>query len=42
MNTSLEELKAKEDEIYKLWKKARLYVEMKEVFIAYEQKQEEE
>ena len=34
MNTSLEELKAKEDEIYRLWKQARLFVEMKEIFIA--------
>ena len=42
MNTPLEELKAKEDEIYKLWQKARLFVQMKEVFIAGEKYNEEE
>lgn len=41
MNTSLEELKAKEDEIYRLWKQARLFVEMKEIFIAGEKYNEE-
>tara|TARA_R100001510_G_C7521294_1_gene116685 strand:+ start:374 stop:526 length:153 start_codon:yes stop_codon:yes gene_type:complete len=42
MNTPLEELKAKEDEIYKLWQKARLYVQMKEVFMASSKFDEEE
>ena len=42
MNTPLEELKAKENEIYRLWQKARLYVQMKEVFLAGEQYKEEE
>ena len=40
MNTSLEDLKAKEDEIYKLWQKARLYVQMKEISLNLKEEEE--
>ena len=41
VKNQLVELKAKEDEIYRLWKQARLFVEMKEIFIAGEKYNQE-